>query len=144
MPVDVNARSLILPFLLILTASMAIIQGVIAVAGGDITLLAQVLTVLVAVAIVGWAWLNRRKLAYVRFGAVIVHTIAFVVVTTSFNAHAVLRIFTLGSGDDGFERIAEMLLTTPWFGATLVTSAAWGLGLLLHLTGTVLGRGWED
>ena len=35
-------------------------------------------------------------------------------------------------------------LTHVRFGATLVMSAAWGLGLITHLIASVVGRGWDD
>ncbi len=140
----INARSLLLPYTLALIAAMAIIQVVIALTGGEVTVLAAVLTAVVAVGMMVWLWRNYRQLVHVRFGVVIAHAVAFVAVTTSYNAHAVVRALVLGSGDGGFEVVAQDLLATPWFGATLVMSAAWGLGLLTHLTGSVLGRGWED
>ncbi|MCQ1946749.1 MULTISPECIES: hypothetical protein [unclassified Arthrobacter] len=135
----VNARSLLLPYTLSLVAAMLLVQALIALTGGTVTVLAGVLTGAVAAGIAVWMWRNARKLTRVRFGFAVAHAIAFVSVTTSFNAHAVLRAFT--AGGDG---AAAELLGTPWFGATLVMSAAWGLGLLVHLTGAALGRGWED
>lgn len=140
----VNARSLLLPYTLGLITAMLIIQAVIALTGGEVTVLAGALTAVVAIGIAAWLWRNYRRLTHVRFGVAIAHAIAFVTVTSSFNLHAVVRTTTLGAGGGGFEAAAQNLLATPWFGATLVMSAAWGLGLLLHLTGVVLGRGWED
>ena len=75
---------------------------------------------------------------------VIAHVIAFVTVTTSFNLHPILRVMFLGFEIDGAGDAARTLLESSWFGATLVMSALWGLGLLVHLLGSVLGRGWED
>lgn len=140
----VNARTLLLPYALTLVVSMGIIQTVIALTGGQITLLAGILTAVVALGIAVWLWRNQRRLTRVRFGKAIAHAIAFVTVTTSFNAHAVLRALILGAGPEGSETVSHDLLATPWFGATLIMSAAWGLGLLIHLVGVVLGRGWED
>ncbi|MCC3290883.1 MULTISPECIES: hypothetical protein [unclassified Arthrobacter] len=136
----VNARSILLPYTLALVAAMLLVQAVISLTGGDVDLLAGGLTAVVAVGIALWMWRNARKVTRIRFGFAVAHAIAFVTVTTSFNVHAVLRAFT--AGGDG--AAAAELLATPWFGATLVMSAAWGLGLLIHLTGAVLGRGWED
>lgn len=139
-----NARTLLLPYTLVLVAAMAIIQAVIAITGGHIALLAGLLTATVALGIAIWLWRTYRSLTRVRFGIVIAHAIAFVTVTTSFNVHAVLRAVILGSGPDGFEAVSHDLLATSWFGATLIMSASWGLGLLIHLVGVILGRGWED
>lgn len=143
-PNTVNARTLLLPYTLALVVAMAIIQAVIALTGGQVTPLAGILTAVVAVGIAIWLWRNYRRLTRVRFGVAIAHAIAFVTVTTSFNTHAVLRAVTLGSAPEGFETVSRDLLATPWFGATLIMSAAWGIGLLIHLIGVVLGRGWED
>lgn len=139
----VNSRTLLLPYALVVMIAMGIIQAVIALTGGQITLLATLLTAAVALGIAVWLWRNYRALTRVRFGVAIAHAIAFVTVTTSFNLHASIR-FTLGVGADGFQSVAHDLLATPWFGATLVMSSVWGLGLLIHLVGVVLGRGWED
>ena len=143
-PTTVNARSLLLPYTLGLFAAMLLIQTVIALTGGEVSVLAGALTGLVAICLAAWLWHNYRKLTQVRFGVAIAHTIAFATVTTSFNLHAVVGTVALSSGAEGFEAAAQNLLATPWFGATLVMSAVWGLGLLVHLTGVVLGRGWED
>lgn len=139
-----NARTVLLPYLLGLVAATAGVQAAIAFTGGDITLLAGILTALVAVGIAVWFWRNYRKLTKIRFGPAIAHTLAFVTVTASFNLHAVIRALSLGSTGGADGAAAHELLSTPWFGATLVMSAAWGAGLLVHLAGVVLGRGWED
>ncbi len=143
-PAPVNARALLLPYLLVLAAAMAAVQAFIALTGGEIKLAAGILTALVAAGAAVWLWRNYRKLTRIRFGLAIAHTLAFLTVTASFNLHAVIRTFSLGAvgGADG--AIAQELLSTPWFGATLLMSAAWGTGLLIHLAGVVLGRGWED
>lgn len=139
-----NARTLLLPYTLTLMVSMGIVQVVVALSDGQITLIAATLTALVALGIAGWLWRHYRSLVRVRFGVAIAHTIAFSAVTTSFNLHAVLRTFAIGGGANGFQDAAHELLATPWFGVTLVMSSVWGLGLLVHLLGVVLGRGWED
>lgn len=143
-PSSVNARSLLLPYTLILLGSMLAIQAVIALAGGEITLLAGVLTAVVGAGILLWVWRNYRQLTHVRFGLAIAHAIAFAAVTTSFNLHAALHTMSLSSGGADLESAAQVMLAGPWFGATLLMSGAWGLGLLIHLIGSILGRGWED
>ncbi|WP_289020192.1 hypothetical protein [uncultured Ornithinimicrobium sp.] len=143
-PNSVNTRRLLLPYALTLIAAMTVIQAVVALTGGQITVLVAVLTALVAVGMMVWLTRNHRALNRVRFGRVIAHAIAFVTVTTSFNAHAMLRALVLGNGADGLQGVAHDLLATPWFGATLVMSSVWGVGLLIHLVGVILGRGWED
>ncbi|MGO1177236.1 MAG: hypothetical protein ACTMKZ_13740 [Brevibacterium aurantiacum] len=143
-PQAANARSLLLPYALTLTGAMIVIQVVIALTGGEVTILAGILTALVAIGIAAWVVINRRRLLHVRFGLAVAHVIAYVAVTTSFNLHAVIRVMVVGGADNGTRDVAEILLGSSWFGATLVMSGVWGLGLLVHLLGSVLGRGWED
>lgn len=143
-PQTANARSLLLPYALTLTGAVIVVQLVIALTGGEVTILAGVLTAFVAIGIATWAVINRRRLLHVRFGLAIAHVIAYVAVTTSFNLHAVIRVMLVGGADNGAQGVAEILLGSSWFGATLVMSGVWGLGLLVHLLGSVLGRGWED
>lgn len=140
---EVNSRSLLLPYALGLIVAMAVIQAVVALTGGTITVLVGALTALVALGIAIWLVLHRQELRHVRFGTVIAHTIAFVTVTTSFNLHALLRVMVLGAQQGGLDDASVQAWST-WFGPTLAMSALWGLGLLLHLIGSVLGRGWED
>lgn len=141
-PEAVNARTLLLPYALALIAAMIGVQVCIAIEGGAITLFAGVLTAVIAVGIVVWLVVQRRALARIRFGGVIAHTVAYVTVTTSFTAHAVLRTIAV-AGSEGRDAASALLLGSPWFGATLVMSAAWGIGLLVHLLGAIAGRGWE-
>lgn len=140
-----NARELLLPYTLGLVVAMAIVQIVIAATGGEITILAGILTAVVALGIVVWLWRNLRVLKRVRFGVVVTHVIAFVTVTVSFNLHAVLRLMAAGSTTDttAMEDLFDAL-GGSWIGVTIVMSGLWGLGLLIHLVGAVLGRGWED
>ncbi|KAD3633090.1 hypothetical protein GD627_09630 [Arthrobacter yangruifuii] len=135
-----NARSILLPYTLVLVTAMLLIQIGIALNDGAVGLLAGILTAAVAAGTAAWMWRSYRRLIRVRFGFAVAHAIAFVTVTTSFNLHAAFLVFAAGSGTEA----ADILLGSPWFGATVLMSAAWGMGLLVHLAGSVLGRGWED
>ncbi|WP_461636354.1 hypothetical protein [Glutamicibacter soli] len=137
---QVNSRSLLLPYAMGLIAAMAAIQLVVAITGSESALIAGLLTAVVAVGIAVWGWRNHRKLAQVRFGFAIAHTIAYMAVMTSFNLHAMIRALSQSTqGND-----AGQILAGWWFGATLVMGSLWGIGLLFHLVGSVLARGWED
>lgn len=140
----VNTTSLLLPYALGLVGAMTVIQVVIAITGGNVTLLAEILTAVVAIGIVVWLWLNRTALDQVRFGWVIAHALAYVTVCTSYNLHLLIRTLRLAGGPDGFTMAATNFFSTPWFGTTLVMTSVWGVGLLLHLVGSVLGRGWDN
>lgn len=139
-----NARALLLPYTLGLVVAMVVVQIVIAATGGEITILAGGLTALVAIGIAVWLWRTLRVLMRVRFGVAIAHVIAFVIVTASFNLHAIVRVMAIGFEVDGAGDTVRNLLESSWFGATIVMSGLWGLGLLIHLIGSVIGHGWED
>ena len=139
-----NARALLLPYTLGLVVAMAVVQVVIAATGGEVTILAGGLTALVAIGIAVWLWRTLRVLMRVRFGVAIAHVIAFVTVTASFNLHAIVRVMAIGFEVDGAGDTVRNLLESSWFGATIVMSGLWGLGLLIHLIGSVIGHGWED
>lgn len=140
----VNARSLLFPYAIGLLGSMTVVQVVIAATGGSVGVLAEVLTAVVAVALVIWLWRMSGRLKRIRFGMVIAHALAFVIITTSYNLHALIRTFVLAGGPDGQDLVTHMWIGSAWFGATLGMTALWGVGLTLHLVGVVLGRGWED
>lgn len=139
-----NARSSLLPYTLALIGATTIIQIVIATTGGQVSLLAAILTAIVAVGIALWFLFNQKSLKQIRFGPVIAHSIAYVTVTASFNAHAAIRTISLGAGENGMQSIVNYYFASQWFGVTLIMSSVWGIGLLIHLVGSVLGRGWED
>ena len=139
-----NARALLLPYTLGLVVAMAVVQVVIAATGGEVTILAGGLTALVAIGIAVWLLRTLRVLMRVRFGVAIAHVIAFVTVTASFNLHAIVRVMAIGFEVDGAGDTVRNLLESSWFGATIVMSGLWGLGLLIHLIGSVIGHGWED
>lgn len=139
-----NARALLLPYTLGLVVAMAVVQVVIAATGGEVTILAGGLTALVAIGIAVWLWRTLRVLMRVRFGVAIAHVIAFVTVTASFNLHAIVRVMAIGFEVDGAGDTVRNLLESSWFGSTIVMSGLWGLGLLIHLIGSVIGHGWED
>jgi len=128
---SVNSRQVLLPFVLTTIAAMIVVQLVIAVTGGEVTVLTAALTAFVALGIGAWLLRSRRALHQIRFATVIAHAIAYATVTTSFTLHALIRIISLVDASAA----GHLLLTTPWFRATLVMSGVWGLGLLLHLLG---------
>ena len=117
-----NARALLLPYTLGLVVAMAVVQVVIAATGGEVTILAGGLTALVAIGIAVWLWRTLRVLMRVRFGVAIAHVIAFVIVTASFNLHAIVRVMAIGFEVDGAGDTVRNLLESSWFGATIVMS----------------------
>lgn len=141
--VKFDSRAILLPYALTLIVAMALIQAMVSLSGGQITLAVAIATAVVAIGLLVWSWRNRRALAHIRFGGVVAHAISFAVVTTSFNAHALVHAMWVGRTEGGLA-VAQDLLGTPWFGLTLGMSGLWGIGLTLHLIGAVLGRGWED
>lgn len=137
-----DSRAVFLPYMLSLLVAMTAIQVLIAVTGGEITLVATIALAVVAIAMVIWVLVNYKVLRRIRFGSVLANVIGFVVVTTSFNLHALIRVIVLS--EQGAAATAEAFFGTAWFGLTLGMSAIWGVGVIFHLVGSVLGRGWDD
>ena len=137
-----DARAILLPYIAALTGAMLLVQLAVVLTDGS-GIVAGLLTAAVAVGILLWLRSTRARLARVRFGTAVAHAAAFTVVTASFALHAVVRTIAI-TAHAGPEAAALAFVGTWWFGATLVMCAAWGIGLLLHLLGAVLDRGWEE
>lgn len=139
----VNSTKTLLPFAAALVAGMIIVQIVIALTSGNPGLLGGLLTAVIALGGFFWQWRNIKKITKIRFGKAIIHALTFVVITTSFNLHALIH-FTIASGSADPASLATEFFSTSWFGATLCMSALWGVGLAASLIGAIAQRGWED
>ncbi|MDO5076666.1 hypothetical protein [Corynebacterium sp.] len=142
-PETVNARKVLVPYVLGVLGSLLVIHLVIAFGGGRIGPLVQVLMVVLALGMAAWFIWQRRALARIRFGTVVAHAFSYVAVVSSFQIHALVQGVRAGANGTAMD-MANLLLGTPWFGFTLQIGALWGIGLMIHIIGTILGRGWED
>ena len=124
---------------LAVVAASLLSQVVIAATGSEVTLLAAALTATIAL---GYALFLLRfgaDLGKVRFGQVAAHAITYAAVCGGYLLHLFVLAVT-GSpviADPGF------VMDPGWFGAAVSMPALWSMGLVAHLLGAVLGRGFE-
>jgi hypothetical protein len=140
----INARSLLLPYLLAVVGGVLAIQAVIGVQGGEITVLAGAMTAVLAAAAAGFVAVRSRALRQVRFGLLVAHVGTFVPVVAGFTLHGLVRATDLARAGGGADLVGAEMLGTPWFGVVYVMTPLWGLGLLCHVVATVAQRGWES
>lgn len=131
---ELNINKILLPYLGVIAAMCVILQIIIALRGHTIDLTAGLLTVIVALYYVYSQVTNRKKLNNIRFGRLVHHIIAFVIVNLSFHIHAG---YLLISGQAG-------LVKEQWFGVLFAMFVFWGLAFLIHLTASVAMRGYEE
>lgn len=142
-PETVNAKAILWPYMVGLVGAVVMLHIWIAFRGGMIGVVEQLLLALIAIGMVVWLLRKRHEIVKLRFGPLLVNALSFVVISTSFQLHALIQTFRIGFNEGGLE-IAKFLLGTPWFGLTLCMSALWGLGVLIHFAGAIMARGWED
>lgn len=131
---DLKVNKILLPYLGVLAVMCVVLQIIIAMRGHAMDLTAGVLTAIVAIYYAYSQITNRKKLNKIRFGRLIHHVIAFVIVNLSFHVHAGYLLVT-GQQD---------LITPDWFGVLFAMFIFWGLGFLIHLTASVAMRGYEE
>ncbi len=131
---ELNINRILLPYLGIMVVMCLVLQIVIALRGNGIDLVAGLLTAIVALYYAYSQIVNRKKLNNIRFGRLVHHVIAFVVVNLSFHVHAG---YLLISGQ-------QELLDEQWYGVLFAMFIFWGLGFLIHMTASVAMRGYEE
>lgn len=129
-----NVNKILLPYLGILTLLCIAIQAIIALRGHKIDHVAGLLTVAVALYYAYSQIATRARLNKIRFGRIIHHIAAFVIVNLSFHIHAG---YLLVSGQ-------KELIQEDWYGVLFAMFIFWGLGFLIHLTASIAQRGYEE
>jgi uncharacterized membrane protein len=138
---SLNARSLLLPWALGVTALCLTTQLVIAARGSEVDAVAWLLTVLVAFFYAGFLILRRDQLRRVRFASLVAHAVTYVVVIGSFQLHAALLAF---SNSDGLRGDDHLPLEGGWFGVTFAMAGFWAVGFTVHAIASIAQRGFED
>lgn len=140
-----SATGLLAPYAITMIVANVIAQGAIVAAGSEIDLLAIVLTAGVALGYAGFLIRNGRHLAKVRFGLLAAHVMTYTAVTGGYLLHFFI-LATLNSpvvqGPDAADG-AVFVMDPGWFGVAIGMPTFWGLGLLVHALGAILGRGFE-
>lgn len=136
----VRAHASLLPYVLVLLGSTAVLHLIIVLAGNRITVLTTLPLVVIALGYAIYLVTAGRSLGQVRYGRLVAHALSYAVINVGYLLHAFLLI-SFGSpairGDD------YLALDAGWFGATFGMATFWGIGLILHGLGALLDRGFE-
>ena len=138
---ELNARSLLLPYVLGLTLLCALLQLYIVIDGNRIGVVAQLLTAGVALYYAAFMFTRRRRLGQVRFARLVAHATTYAVVNTSFQPHAAILGFV---GSEALRDQGYLPVDSGWFGPTFAMAGFWGVGLTIHAIASIAQRGFED
>ena len=138
---ELNARSLLLPYVLGLTLLCALLQLYIVIDGNRIGVVAQLLTAGVALYYAAFMFTRRRRLGQVRFARLVAHATTYAVVNTSFQLHAAILGFV---GSEALRDQGYLPVDSGWFGPTFAMAGFWGVGLTIHAIASIAQRDFED
>ncbi len=137
---DLNARSLLLGYVVGLAFLSALVQLYIVFDGNSISGVSQGLTAGIALYYAAFMFTRRHRLGQVRFGRLVAHATTYAVVNASFQIHA----FILGVAGSEVLRGQDYLpIDSGWFGATFAMAGFWGIGLTIHALASIAQRGFE-
>lgn len=131
---QLSVNRIILPYMGVLLAMCVALQIIIALRGHRIDHVSGILTALVALYYAYSQITSRHKLNKIRFGRLIHHIVAFMIVNLSFHLHAG---YLLVSGQ-------KAIIDEDWYGVLFAMFIFWGFGFLIHLTASVAQRGYEE
>jgi len=82
----------------------------------------------------------RAELSRIRFGLLVAHLVAFLIVNLSYHIHAAtLAVLSFDSNSE-----PSVSLSPGWFGVLFGMFCIWGLGLLIHTVASIASRGFEE
>ncbi len=131
---QLKVNQILLPYMGILLVMCVALQVIIALRGHKIDHVAGLLTAVVALYYAYSQIVTNPRLNKIRFGRLIHHIVAFVIVNISFHIHAG---YLLVSGQ-------RELINEGWYGVLFAMFIFWGLGFLTHMTASVAQRGYEE
>ncbi len=137
-----ETKNSLLKHFAILFALCTLLQAIMAVRGSQIDVVAQLMLAVVAVYVAGYHYFARDLLRRMRFGWVIGHAVAFMVVTLSYHVHA-LVLYARDSSliqSDG----TSFTVDRGWYGILVGLTTFWGIGFLMHLVSSIASRGFEE
>lgn len=142
---ELNAKKILLPFILKMVCLSLLLQIIIVIRDNKIDIVSMLFLVLISI----YCWyfsffkekLNLRK---VRFGALISHLISYITINLGFLTH-MLFLAAINSSSLMAEQGSPLAINGNWFGYALCMPVFWGLtGLLPHLIASIARRGFEE
>lgn len=89
----------------------------------------------IAIALLFYTVRYGKGLDRLRFGGVALHALTYAVVAGGNLAHFAIDAY--------FERLDLSALLATWSGPAVILGGLWGIGLAIHITGVIAGRGYE-
>lgn len=88
-----------------------------------------------AIALLFYTVRYGKGLDRLRFGGVALHTLTYAAVTGGNLARFAIDAY--------FERLDLSALLAIWSGPAVILGGLWGIGLAIHITGVIAGRGYK-
>ncbi len=142
---ELNAKNILLPFLLKMVGLSLVLQLLITFRGNKIDMTSVIFLVLIAIYYYYFIFYKKKhSLKKVRFGSFISHLVGYITINLGFLTH-MLFLVAVNSPALRSESGSPLAINGNWFGYGLCMPVFWGLtGLLPHLIVSILNRGFEE
>lgn len=131
---------ILLPYAGIMLALCVFAQIITASRGSEIDLISGLALVPAYFYYMYFYFTSKKLLSKVRFGSLVAHFIAFLIVNLSYHVHASILILNDISETNG----PAVNLSEGWFGVLFAMFVIWGIGLLIHLIASISFNGYEE
>lgn len=138
-----KARKMMLTYTGVLLALNILVQLIIVMRDNKIDVVSTLVLGVVYVYYLYFSYLNpntKNTLNQLRFGRLIAHVVTFVIVNVSYHLHAFILII---ANSDSIRGNKDFLMDPGWFGPLFGMLTFWGIGLLMHIIGSIISRGFE-
>jgi hypothetical protein len=135
-----SINQIILPYAGIMAVLCLFAQVVIAVRGSEIDFVAGLALVPAYLYYLYFHITSKDKLSKVRFGRLVAHFVAFLIVNLSYHIHA--AVLSLNNINDTQGPVVN--LSEGWFGVLFGMFVFWGIGLLIHMIASIAQKGYEE
>ena len=134
-----SINQIILPYAGIMATLCLFAQVVTAFRGSQIDLVAGLALVPAYLYYLYFYFTTRHTLSKVRFGSLVAHFIAFLIVNLSYHIHAtILALGAINAAKGG------TVLPQGWFGVLFGMFVFWGCWLLVHTIASISHKGYEE
>ncbi len=135
-----SINQIILPYAGIMAILCLFAQIVTAARGSEIDFMAGLALVPAYLYYLYFHITSKEKLSKVRFGRLVAHFVAFLIVNLSYHIHAaILSLQNINETQGPVVNLPE-----GWFGVLFGMFVIWGVGLLIHMIASIAQKGYEE
>ena len=139
-PKSQSINQIILPYAGIMAILCLFAQIVTAARGSEIDFMAGLALVPAYLYYLYFHTTSKEKLGKIRFGRLVTHFVAFLIVNLSYHIHAaVLSLRNVTETQGSIVNLPE-----GWFGILFSMFIIWGVGLLIHMITSIAQKGYEE